>query len=142
MSHELEETDVLRLDFAKTEQVARLAPGVIPVVVQNVDNGMVIMVGYVNRLALETAQTERRAVFWSTSRQELWIKGATSGDALALIEVRVNCEQNSVLYLVRPEGRGACHTRDAHGQARPSCFYRLLRGGRLENTGAPPAWGE
>ena len=70
----------------------------------------------------------REAVLWSTSRDELWHKGATSGDVLELVEVRVNCEQNSLLYRVRPRTGGACHTRDAEGRARPSCYYRRLDG--------------
>merc|ERR1719330_425027 len=56
----------------------------------------------------------------------LWIKGETSGDFLDLVEVRVNCEQNSLLYLVRPRRTGACHTRDASGLTRVSCYYRKL----------------
>merc|ERR1712056_174116 len=67
-------------------------------------------------------------VLWSTSRNELWAKGATSGDVLDLVEVRCNCEQNSLLYLVRPRRAGACHTRDASGSTRPSCYYRRLHG--------------
>ena len=63
---------------------------------------------------------------------ELWVKGATSGDTLKLVEVRVNCEQNSLLYLVRPLGQGACHTKGVDGKARPSCYYRRLNDGKLE----------
>ena len=87
------------------------------------------------RQALEYAQKERKAVFWSTSRNELWIKGLTSGNWLALEDIRVNCEQNSILYRVRLQGDGACHTLE-EGQKkrhRRSCYYRRLRGdGSLE----------
>ena len=63
----------------------------------------------------------------STSRGELWRKGDTSGDWLAVVDVRVNCEQNSLLYRVRPQGEGVCHTRDpATGKPRARCFYRRL----------------
>ena len=72
------------------------------------------------------------ATFWSTSRNELWEKGATSGDVLEIVEIRVNCEQNSLLYLVRPLGKGACHTKDKNGVARSSCYYRKLVEGKLE----------
>ena len=72
------------------------------------------------------------AAFWSTSRNELWVKGATSGDTLESVEVRVNCEQNSLLYLVRPLGKGACHTKGADGRARSTCYYRVIRDGKLE----------
>jgi phosphoribosyl-AMP cyclohydrolase len=69
---------------------------------------------------------EHIAVLWSTSRNELWRKGATSGDVLELSEVRVNCEQNSLLYLVRPVNSGVCHTAGAGGVNRPSCYYRAI----------------
>ena len=72
------------------------------------------------------------AAFWSTSRNELWVKGATSGNVLELVEIRVNCEQNSLLYRVRLKGEGACHTLDADGRARLGCYYRRLVGDRLE----------
>jgi phosphoribosyl-AMP cyclohydrolase len=62
----------------------------------------------------------------------LWIKGKTSGDTLKVEEVRVNCEQNSLLYLVRMMGGGVCHTKDAEGKTRPTCYYRAIKGGRLE----------
>jgi phosphoribosyl-AMP cyclohydrolase len=68
------------------------------------------------------------ATFWSTSRNELWIKGKTSGDFLEIVEIRVNCEQNSILYLVTPKGKGACHTKDSTGQARTGCYYRKMSG--------------
>ena len=76
--------------------------------------------------ALAAAFEEKKAVFWSTSRNELWIKGATSGDSLELVDVRVNCEQNSLLYLVRPAGQGACHTKGEDGKARSACYYRSV----------------
>ena len=67
-------------------------------------------------------------MLWSTSRRKLWIKGETSGDVLDLVEIRVNCEQNSLLYLVKPRRTGACHTRGPDGRTRRSCFYRALEG--------------
>ena len=73
------------------------------------------------------------ATFWSSSRNELWIKGKTSGDYLEIHEIRVNCEQNSILYKVRPKGKGACHTKNASGRSRPGCYYRKLNAdGTLE----------
>jgi phosphoribosyl-AMP cyclohydrolase len=94
----------------------------------------VLILGYVNELALQTALREKKATFWSTSRNELWIKGLTSGDFLELLEVRVNCEQNSILYKVRPAGQGACHTKE-NGKARPGCYYRRLKAdGSLEKA--------
>jgi phosphoribosyl-AMP cyclohydrolase len=68
-------------------------------------------------------------VLWSTSRDELRRKGATSGDVLALAEIRVNCEQNSLLYLVRRTTGGACHTLLPSGSSRSGCFYRAIAEG-------------
>ena len=93
---------------------------------QNADTGEVLFVGYANELALRETLRTRRAVLWSTSRDELWRKGETSGDVLDLVEIRVNCEQNSLLYRVRPRAGGACHTRDASGESRRGCYYRRL----------------
>jgi phosphoribosyl-AMP cyclohydrolase len=67
------------------------------------------------------------ATFWSTSRNELWIKGKTSGDFLEIIEICVNCEQNSLLYRVRPKGKGACHTKNLEGIPRSGCYYRSIK---------------
>ena len=76
---------------------------------------------------------EKMATFWSTSRNELWIKGKTSGDYLEIVEICVNCEQNSILYRVIPKGKGACHTKDKNGRARTGCYYRTLTNkGKLE----------
>ncbi|HPC19233.1 MAG: phosphoribosyl-AMP cyclohydrolase [Kiritimatiellae bacterium] len=122
---ELEEGTALELDFAKLAKVAAACPHVIPVAVQHADTREVILVAYVNELALNKAITERTAIFWSTSRNELWEKGKTSGETFELLEVRVNCEQNSLLYLVRPRRGGICHTRNQAGQPR-NCFYRTL----------------
>jgi phosphoribosyl-AMP cyclohydrolase len=105
---------------------------VVPVVVQDADSKEVLIVAYANEQALQRTLAHGIAIFWSTSRNELWIKGAISGDTLAVVEVRVNCEQNSLLYLVRPQGEGACHTKDAAGRSRPSCYYRRIRDGQLE----------
>ncbi len=120
----LEEGDALALDFAKLSRLSQTA-GVLPCAVQNVDTGEVILVAYVNDEALKTAVATRSAVFWSTSRNELWEKGKTSGETYDLVEVRVNCEQNSLLYRVRPRRGGICHTKNRAGAAR-DCYYRRL----------------
>ncbi len=125
--HELEEGAALALDFTKLKKVANCGEDVLPAVAQDVDTGEVLIVGYANELALQTALKEGMATFWSTSRNELWIKGKTSGDYLEIVETCVNCEQNSLLYRVRPKGKGACHTKGADGQARAGCYYRVLQ---------------
>jgi phosphoribosyl-AMP cyclohydrolase len=126
MSKELEEGSGLDLDFTKLGKIAATESDVIPAVAQHVATGEVLIIGYVNELALETALAEKKATFWSTSRNESWIKGKTSGDYLELHEVRVNCEQNSLLYLVSLAGAGSCHTNGSDGKARLGCFYRKI----------------
>ena len=124
--HDLEEGAILNLDFSKLKKVAACGEDIIPAIAQDHETGEVLIVGYANELALKTAKIEGMATFWSTSRNELWIKGKTSGDFLEIIEIRVNCEQNSILYMVKPRGKGACHTNDENGVPRQSCYYRKL----------------
>jgi phosphoribosyl-AMP cyclohydrolase len=121
MSKDLEEGTALLLDFEKLDHVA----GVVPCAVQDVDTREVILVAYVNQLALQHTVDSRSATFWSTSRGELWEKGATSGETFEVAEIRVNCEQNSLLYLVRPRRAGICHTTNVAGVPR-NCFYRRI----------------
>lgn len=119
----LEEGTTLTLDFEKLAKVGD--SHVIPCAVQDADTREVILVAYVNDQALAKAIETRSAVFWSTSRNELWEKGKTSGETFDLLEVRVNCEQNSLLYVVRPRRGGICHTKNEAGEPR-GCYYRRL----------------
>ena len=124
--HELENGTSLALDFKKLAKVVACGEDLIPAVAQDAESGEVLIVGYANELALNTALEQGMATFWSSSRNELWIKGKTSGDYLEIVEVRVNCEQNSILYRVRPKGQGACHVKDEQGIARKGCYYRKI----------------
>lgn len=94
--------------------------GLVPAIAQDVQTGAVLMLAYMNREALETTLAEGRACYWSRSRQELWRKGQTSGDIQIVREVRVDCDEDTILLLVDQQGEGACHTR------RWSCFYRKI----------------
>ena len=127
----LEEGNELQLDFRKLQKVARTGLPVLPVVVQDADSCEVLVVAYSNQEALDQSLKTGIATFWSTSRNELWVKGATSGDTLEIVDIRVNCEQNSLLYLVRMIGGGVCHTKDVEGKTRRTCYYRSLRDGKL-----------
>ena len=119
----LEESAQLQLDFKK---LLHNDQEVIPVAVQNARSGEVILVAYTNEDALRESMRLRKLVLWSTSRRELWHKGASeSGNGFRLLEIRVNCEQNSLVYLVEPERGGICHTKDAQGEHR-NCYYRRL----------------
>ena len=95
------------------------ANGLVPTIVQDVNTNEVLMLAYMNaeslRLTVETGETW----FWSRSRGELWHKGATSGNVQRVVEVRVDCDADTLLILVEPAG-AACHTGER------SCFYRNL----------------
>ena len=133
----LEETNELKLDFTKLEKVgAQVAagripgaspcdPGVIPVAVQNADTKEVILVAYTNEYAMKESFAKRKLILWSTSRNKLWFKGETSGETFDLLEAYVNCEQNSLLYIVHPCRGGICHTKDKSGAPR-NCYYRRI----------------
>ncbi|PIV47262.1 phosphoribosyl-AMP cyclohydrolase [bacterium (Candidatus Gribaldobacteria) CG02_land_8_20_14_3_00_41_15] len=108
-------------------RVAEKCPNVIPVVVQDWQTKEVLILAYANERALQETLEKGVAVFWSTSRNKLWRKGETSGCVLKIKEVRINCDQNSLLYLVeKPAGIGACHAEDENGGFRESCFYRRI----------------
>ena len=128
----LEQGRDLQLDFDKLEKVLACGQALVPVAVQHADTGDVLIVAYVNREALEYTLAHNVAAFWSTSRNELWVKGATSGDYLEIVDVRVNCDQNSLLYRVRYKGTGACHTKRTDGSTRPGCYYRRIVNGRRD----------
>jgi phosphoribosyl-AMP cyclohydrolase len=115
------------VDFGKLRKVAATESGVVPCCVQHADTKEVLIIAYVNEEALAKTIETKIATLWSTSRNELWVKGLTSGDYLDLVEIRVNCEQNSLLYLVRPVRGGVCHTKDPSGNTRMTCYYRTLR---------------
>ena len=93
---------------------------------QDAESGEVLFIGYANEEAYRLTLERRSAVLYSTSREEIWHKGATSGDTLELVDVRVNCEQNSLLYRVRKAGTGVCHTKDDAGSTRQTCYYRTV----------------
>ena len=129
----LEEGRELKLDFAKIAKIADRRGDVIPVAIQNADTREVILVAYTNETAFRKTMETRNLVLWSTSRNELWEKGKTSGETFEVIEASVNCEQNSLLYKVRPRrapGTGArvggiCHTKNRVGEPR-DCYYRRI----------------
>ena len=131
---ELEEGLELKLDFNKLEKAVGQSKGIIPVAVQHADTNELILVAYTNELAFRKTIETKSLVLWSTSRNELWEKGKTSGETFDLVEARVNCEQNSLLYRVRPRRGAICHTKNKAGIPR-NCYYRRLNlnTGKLEN---------
>ena len=102
------------------------ANGLIAAVAQHAETGEILMLGWMNAEALSQTLDLGEAVYFSRSRNELWRKGATSGQVQKIIELRVDCDQDAVLLKVLPQGDGgACHV------GFRSCFYRVVRDGRL-----------
>ncbi|HEX6293252.1 MAG TPA: bifunctional phosphoribosyl-AMP cyclohydrolase/phosphoribosyl-ATP diphosphatase HisIE [Herpetosiphonaceae bacterium] len=93
--------------------------GLIPAIVQHARSGEVLMLGYMNETALAQTQESGLVTFWSRSRGELWQKGATSGNLLRLVEIRLDCDGDTLLVLAEPAGP-TCHT------GARSCFWRSL----------------
>ena len=91
--------------------------GLVPAIAQDADNGEVLMVAYMNRESLERTLDTGVMTYWSRSRGEFWIKGETSGHTQHVVEARIDCDGDALLFRVRQEG-GACHT------GYRSCFYR------------------
>ncbi len=102
--------------------------GLLPVAVQDFKSGEILMIASVNREALDHSIKTNEAAFWSTSRNELWIKGATSGNRMKIQEILVDCDQDALIYKVSLEAGGVCHTKTKEGLYRRSCFYRSMDG--------------
>lgn len=100
------------------------ADGLVPAVAQAADTGEVLMMAWMNREAVAETLATGRVCYWSRSRKGLWRKGETSGETQHLVELRIDCDGDTVLVLVRQDGV-ACHT------GRRSCFYRAVRDGEL-----------
>jgi len=115
-----EHTNELLIDFGADGQE------LLPVVTQDSATKEVLILAFVNKEAFDETRRSGFATYWSRSRNELWKKGLTSGDMLKIDEIRVNCEQNSLLYLVTPEGKGACHVKKENGMPYSSCYYRKI----------------
>ncbi len=111
------------------------AQGLIAAIVCDVADNAVLMFAYMNREAFDKTIATGIVHFWSRSRGQLWKKGETSGETFAVKELRVDCDQDALLVLVEPQGKGnACHT------GRRSCFYRSVDGDGLRFiAGSHPA---
>lgn len=128
-----EQTRELLLDFGPDGR------SLLPVVTQDARTKDVLILAFVNQEAFDETRRSGFATYWSRSRNELWKKGLTSGDMLEVEEIRVNCEQNSLLYLVTPQGKGACHAKKPDGSPHESCYYRRLQAdGTLEAVETSP----
>jgi phosphoribosyl-AMP cyclohydrolase / phosphoribosyl-ATP pyrophosphohydrolase len=112
-----------------TDRVMFDENGLVPVVAQDVATGDVLTLAYANREAVEKTLSSGEAHYYSRSRSELWRKGATSGNTQRVVEVKLDCDGDALLYSVEPRGP-ACHT------GHKSCFFTILAG---ERVGVAPA---
>jgi phosphoribosyl-AMP cyclohydrolase len=96
------------------------ANGLITVVTTDADSGDVLMVAYMNDEALAKTMAIGEAVYYSRSRQEIWHKGATSGEFQTVVEMRVDCDQDAIVLKVKQQGGGCCHV------GYPNCFFRSV----------------
>ena len=101
------------------------ANGLVPAIVQDVFTKDVLMVAWMNAESLRLTLEMGEAVFWSRSRQEIWHKGATSGNVQKVVEIKVDCDADTLLVLVEPAGP-ACHTGEQ------TCFFRSVEGSKLK----------
>ncbi|MBN2435137.1 MAG: phosphoribosyl-AMP cyclohydrolase [Spirochaetes bacterium] len=115
-----EYTTELLLDFGTDGEK------LIPVVTQDAKSREVLILAFANKAAFDETRKSGLATYWSRSRNELWKKGMTSGDTLKVEDILINCEQNSLVYLVTPQGSGACHAKKEDGTAHTSCYYRRI----------------
>ena len=101
------------------EKIKYDANGLVPAIVQDAETKEVLMMAWMNAEALRMTIEKGETVFWSRSRSELWHKGATSGNIQKVVDIKVDCDADTLLVLVNPAGP-ACHTGER------SCFYRNL----------------
>jgi phosphoribosyl-ATP pyrophosphohydrolase/phosphoribosyl-AMP cyclohydrolase len=107
-------------DGLSIDQFAWNADGLIPVIAQQHDTGEVLMLAWMDREALRRTLADGRAWYWSRSRASYWMKGETSGAVQDVVDVRYDCDADSLLLLVDQQGSGACHTGER------TCFYRRI----------------
>ena len=123
----------MQKDFVMAFDPATLsydAKGLIPAIAQAHDTGEVLMMAWMTAGAVARTLETGRVTYWSRSRQSFWVKGETSGHVQELVEMRIDCDRDCLLLLVRQVGP-ACHTN------RRSCFYTALRGGEETQIMAP-----
>jgi len=112
---------MLNLDFEKTG-------GLIPAIIQDYETGEVLMLAYINKKAWEATLSTGKATYFSRSRQKLWVKGETSGNMQIVREIRIDCDDDTVIFKVEQIGGAACH------KGYRSCFYKKVEDGTIKVT--------
>ena len=115
---------MIKLDFDKTG-------GLVPAIVQDYQTGEILMLAYMNSDAFNATLTTGKATYYSRSRQTLWVKGETSGNMQLIREIRIDCDDDTVLLKVEQLGNAACHT------GHRSCFYKKIEDGSVRIMGDP-----
>jgi phosphoribosyl-AMP cyclohydrolase len=116
--------ETIQLDFNKTG-------GLVPAIVQDYETGEILMLAYMNRDAFNATLSTGQATYYSRSRQTLWVKGETSGNLQLVKEIRIDCDDDTVLIKVEQLGGAACHT------GHRSCFYKKVENGTTRIVGKP-----
>jgi phosphoribosyl-AMP cyclohydrolase len=115
---------MIQLDFKKTG-------GLIPAIAQDHATGEILMLAYMNQKAFDATLSSGKATYYSRSRQTLWIKGETSGNVQLVKEIRLDCDNDTVLLKVEQVGGAACHT------GHRSCFFKKIEHGAIRVIGEP-----
>ena len=115
---------MIKLDFDKMN-------GLLPAIVQDYKTDEILMLGFMNEEAWKSTLSTGRATFFSRGRQALWVKGETSGNIQIVKEIRVDCDNDTVLLIVEQIGGATCHT------GYRSCFFKRLKEGAVEVIGTP-----
>ncbi len=115
---------MIQLDFEKMG-------GLLPAIVQDHQTGDVLMLGFMNKAAWEATLSTGQATFYSRRRQEIWVKGETSGNRQLVKEIRIDCDNDSILLMIDQIGGASCHT------GYRSCFYKQVKDGSTQNIGKP-----
>ncbi len=114
---------MIKLDFNKSSE------GILPAIAQDFQTGEILMLAYINQEAFTKTIETKKAHYWSRSRNELWLKGKTSGHIQEIHDIMVDCDLDTVIYKVNQLGDAACH------KGYKSCFYRMVQNGELHTIG-------
>ena len=115
---------MINLNFTKSG-------GLVPAIVQDYETGEILMLAYMNREAFNATLSSGKATYYSRSRQALWVKGETSGNMQMVKEIRIDCDDDTILLKVEQLGKAACHT------GHRSCFYKIVENGAIRIAGKP-----
>jgi phosphoribosyl-AMP cyclohydrolase len=115
---------MIRIDFKK-------AGGLVPAIAQDYASGEILMLAYMNQEAFDATLSSGKATYYSRSRQTLWVKGETSGNVQLVKEIRIDCDDDTILLKVEQLGGAACHT------GHRSCFFKKIQNGSMRVIGKP-----